>query len=104
MDVSEHPSTETPTPSTDLASVVPRVTAKPAPLSTAANCRATYQLRWSLALFAMAEVPEQEGWLPQLRQVLEPDGIRVLEFAFRAPNVCFFLLTTLGAKPGSGQS
>lgn len=52
----------------------------PEPLYTAANCRVAYQLHWSLTLFAAQAWPEKDCWWEPLRQAVEPDGVRLLEF------------------------
>lgn len=64
------------------------------PLYTTSNCRAAYQLRWSLALFSMTALPPAETWTDALAQVLERDGVRLLETRFQPPGVWLFLLST----------
>jgi REP element-mobilizing transposase RayT len=63
------------------------------PVYTAENCRAAYQLNWSLAVFWNARPPNPEGWLPALREVTERDDVRVLEHLLD-DNVSQFLLST----------
>ncbi len=64
------------------------------PLYTADNCTPAYQLRWSLALFANAELPAVETWYNRLTAVVEADGVRVLNHHFKPPNAWMFLLST----------
>ena len=64
------------------------------PLYTAANCKAAFELRWSLALFASAPIPRAETWITALKQVVEHDGVRILESHFREPNTHQFLLSS----------
>lgn len=71
----------------------------PQALYTADNCRPAYQLRWSLALFATAQLPSSESWLPALMAVVERDGVRILEQSLKAPNVWFFVLSTKPSVP-----
>lgn len=65
----------------------------PEPIYTPDNCHPAYQLRWSLALFARA-LPSAETWLPSLKDTVERDGVRLLEFHHKPPDVYFFLLST----------
>ncbi|MBI1900743.1 MAG: hypothetical protein HYS13_06490 [Planctomycetia bacterium] len=65
------------------------------PIYTTSNCRPAYQLRWSLALFAAADIPPPDAWLAPLRIAVETDGVRILEFHFQPPNVQRFLVSTL---------
>ena len=64
------------------------------PIYTPDNCHPAYQLRWSLALFAEAELPPVANWLDPLKAAVERDGVRLLEHHFKPPNVRFFLLST----------
>ena len=66
----------------------------PEPIYTPGNCNAAYQLRWSLALFASAQLPSPDTWLAQLKQAVEPDGVRLLEHDPKRPTVHLFLLST----------
>ena len=50
------------------------------PLYIATNCKAAYQLHWSLTLFAKVTWPEQAEWKERLDSAVEPDGVRLLEF------------------------
>lgn len=64
------------------------------PLYTDANCKAAYQLRWSLALFSTTDLPPIETWAGALGEVVERDGVRLLESRFHQPSVWLFLLST----------
>ncbi len=64
------------------------------PLYTPANCKAAYQLRWSLALFNKVDLPPTQTWSDALGKVVERDGVRLLESHLRQPRVSFFLLST----------
>src|SRR5690349_4883671 len=48
------------------------------PLYTSINCKAAYQLRWSLALFSSVDLPPSTTWAVQLREAVERDGVRIL--------------------------
>ena len=65
-----------------------------APMYTDANCKAAYELDWSVAVFWTSEPPSDATWLAALRDATESDGVRVLEH--RAPSACVsqFLLST----------
>ncbi len=64
------------------------------PIYTAANCTPAFQLRWSLALFQHQTLPEPGDWLEPLKQVVEKDGVRILEAQFRSPKSWLFLLSS----------
>ena len=64
-----------------------------APIYTADNCKAAYQLNWSLAVF-WKEPIESAGWLSELRSVAEADGVRVLRHRFVRPGVSQFLVSS----------
>ena len=66
----------------------------PEPLYTVANCRIAYQLHWSLTLFAKQAWPEKEGWWQPLREAVEPDGVRLLEFQHREQAVGQFFVSS----------
>jgi REP element-mobilizing transposase RayT len=66
----------------------------PSPIYTPDNCTPAYQLRWSLALFAKAELPSADQWLENLSAAVERDGVRILESTTKAPNVHLFLAST----------
>jgi len=73
----------------------------PAPIYTSENCAPAYQLRWSVALFGRQSIPSPDAWRSALAQVLEPDGIRLLECELRDANVCSLLVST---KPSVAPS
>jgi REP element-mobilizing transposase RayT len=65
-----------------------------APLYTAANCRLAYQLNWSLSIFGRADVPPAGGWLSELKNAVEPDGVRILEHRTLQPHVLQFFVSS----------
>ena len=67
------------------------------PLYAAANCRAAYQLNWSLAVFWNSPAPPEQDWLTELKAATERDGVRILESRQKAPDVTQFLLSTTPA-------
>lgn len=64
------------------------------PIYTAENCRAAYQLNWSLAVFWTAPPPAQTLWLNQLSTAAGSDGVRILEHRFAGERVSQFLIST----------
>ncbi len=64
------------------------------PIYTPSNCKAAYQLRWSLALFPRQPLPKKEIWLKRLNEVSEPDQIRVLEHTRRENGTELLLVST----------
>jgi REP element-mobilizing transposase RayT len=64
------------------------------PLYTATNCRIAYQLHWSLTLFAKQPWPKQDVWWQPLRQAVEPDGVRLLEFLPSQPAIGQFFVSS----------
>ena len=64
------------------------------PFYTAQNCRAAYQLNWSLSVFWHDPVMSPDSWLEPLKVIVENDGVRVLEHRLSAKNVSQFLLST----------
>lgn len=64
------------------------------PIYTADNCRPAYQLNWSLSVFASTEFPDSSVWLERLRTLVEPDGVRILEFRALQPHVVQFLVSS----------
>ena len=72
----------------------PARTPMPEPLYTAASCRIAYQLHWSLALFAKQPWPEKDAWWQPLRQAIEADGVRLLEFEPIPPTTGQFLVSS----------
>ena len=68
--------------------------AMPEPLYASANCKQAYELRWSLALFVTCDLSSSDEWLPDLKKVVEVDGVRILECQAAHPPVLHFLLST----------
>lgn len=64
-----------------------------APIYTAENCKAAYQINWALSLFWHTP-PDDAAWLPELQAATEPDGVRVLEHRFVKAGVSQLLLST----------
>ncbi len=64
------------------------------PLYTAANCKAAYQLNWSLSIFWKVTAPPETEWREPLTHACEPDGVRILEHRFTQADVSQFLLST----------
>jgi REP element-mobilizing transposase RayT len=58
------------------------------------SCKIAYQLRWSLALFLTSPMNTPVDWIPELSDVCEPDGIRVLEGTCSDHRTLFLLLST----------
>jgi REP element-mobilizing transposase RayT len=69
------------------------------PLYTAANCKPAYELRWSLALFCATELIPTEIWGPQLKQSVERDGVRILEYLQKNKLLLFLLSTQPSVSP-----
>jgi REP element-mobilizing transposase RayT len=65
----------------------------PSPIYITENCRAAYQLNWSLAIFWHEPINEAP-WVADLQTAVEPDGVRLLEHRFMKPGVSQFLLST----------
>jgi REP element-mobilizing transposase RayT len=63
------------------------------PLYTSANCTPAYELRWSLSVFATVTLPPSQQWLDELEQVVEKDGVRILEHRLQPPTHQFLLST-----------
>jgi REP element-mobilizing transposase RayT len=64
------------------------------PLYTVENCKAAYQLNWSLSLFGRGSFPDPVAWLKALKSRVEADGVRILEHRVVAPNVMQFLISS----------
>jgi len=62
------------------------------PSYASANCKAAYQLRWSLVLFSTAKLPPADNWAPSLSEVVEHDGVRLLESRFQPVNNARYVL------------
>ena len=44
----------------------------PEPLYTAENCKPSFQLLWTLALFWNAPAPDASTWLDHVKEIVEP--------------------------------
>lgn len=66
----------------------------PRPIYTVENCKAAYQLNWSLTIFWNKTPPPAEIWIESLRSKTECDGVRILEHRFTQSNSSQFLLST----------
>jgi REP element-mobilizing transposase RayT len=65
----------------------------PAPIYTAENCKAAYQLDWVYSVFWRTPPGELE-WFEELKQLTDADGIRLLQHTFEEPNVSKLLVST----------
>jgi hypothetical protein len=66
----------------------------PTPIYTPDNCaEPAYQLDWSYSVFWRAQ-PRDASWFEELKQLNEPDHIRILQHGFREPSVSQFLIST----------
>ena len=66
---------------------------------TTENCAVAYQLNWSFALF-WTRPPNDHNWFSDLQSACEADSVRLLQHAFKPPNVSQFLVsTTLSVPP-----
>jgi REP element-mobilizing transposase RayT len=65
----------------------------PKPIYTPENCAAAYQLNWSYSIF-WTKSPDTGDWFSELRQACDPDSIRILQHAFKPPNMSQFLIST----------
>jgi REP element-mobilizing transposase RayT len=65
----------------------------PAAIYTADNCNAAFQLNWAVSLF-WREPPDGCGWLTELGEAAERDGVRILKHEFIKPGVSQFLAST----------
>jgi REP element-mobilizing transposase RayT len=66
----------------------------PAPIYTAHNCRAAYQLNWSVSIFWRTSAPREFEWLDSLNASSEADGVRILEHRFKNADLSQFLVST----------
>ncbi|HEX7380094.1 MAG TPA: hypothetical protein VF278_23435 [Pirellulales bacterium] len=66
----------------------------PQPIYTADNCKAAYQLNWSLTVFWNASPPPDSEWLSPLREATKPDGVHLLEHRLTDTNASQFLIST----------
>ena len=69
----------------------------PEPIYTTNNCKAAYQLNWSLSVFWREPPPEPAEWIEGLKGATEPDGVRILEHRIKGPRTSQFLLSTTPA-------
>ena len=65
----------------------------PEPIYTPDNCRVSFRLTWSLAVFWRSSMPEPE-WLDELTAATEKDGVRILNHQPSDGDVSQFLLST----------
>jgi hypothetical protein len=73
----------------------------PHPIYTSDNCRAAYQLNWSVSLFANAPLPDKTEWFTELAKQTETDGIRLLECRHADARLVQFLASTTPATSPS---
>lgn len=64
------------------------------PVYSASRISAAYQLRWSLAVFAKSQLPSVDVWLPELKEAVERDNVRILEVTAKPRDVWQFYLST----------
>jgi len=50
------------------------------PIYTARNATPAYQLNWGLTLFWRMPPPGEDSWLDRLKQLTEPDGVRIMKY------------------------
>lgn len=67
--------------------------AAPVPIYTPENCKAAFQLNWAVSLF-WHEPPGGCGWLTELSEASERDGVRILKHELITPGVSQFLAST----------
>lgn len=65
----------------------------PRPLYTLQNCKAAYQLNWSITVF-WNEAITHESWLDPLTEQTESDSVRILQHHFRSAVVSQFLVSS----------
>ena len=65
----------------------------PTAIYTLDNCNAAFQLNWALSLFWHVP-PGDCGWLAELGEATETDGVRILRHTFLKPDVSQFLVST----------
>jgi REP element-mobilizing transposase RayT len=65
----------------------------PTPIYAIENCRAAYQLNWSLSIFWREPVSDTD-WLTALQTATESDGVRILEHRLSQPCLSQFFLST----------
>ena len=67
--------------------------AGPKPIYMIENCRASYHLTWSVALF-WHEPMDRADWVGDLKASTERDAVRVLEHRYAGPATSQFLVST----------
>jgi len=65
-----------------------------APTYTATNCSTSYKLYSSLSLFAKHAIPDAQSWFSQLKDAVEKDGVRILEYAQPSDRTHQFLVSS----------
>lgn len=74
----------------------------PEPIYTPQNCKPSFKLYWTLALFWRGIPVSAEHWLEELKPLTEKDGVRILEYRFKDGAVSQFLVSTSPeVSPGS---
>lgn len=63
------------------------------PIYTPENCKAAYQLIWSLTVF-WRNPPGTDTWLDELKGATENDHVRILKHRFEQPTLSVFLVST----------
>jgi REP element-mobilizing transposase RayT len=69
------------------------------PIYTPDNCKAAYQLNWSLAVFWNTRPPSSDEWLDALREATKADGVHLLEHRLTEANASQFLISTRPETP-----
>jgi REP element-mobilizing transposase RayT len=65
----------------------------PTPIYTADDVSVHYELQWAFTLF-WKTAPGTDSWLPELSELTEADGVRILQHRFSQPNCSLFLTST----------
>lgn len=65
-----------------------------APIYTRENCNPAYQLNWAISLFGNDALPDIACRHDAVSNLLESDGIRILEQRLRSSSVLLFLVST----------
>ena len=65
----------------------------PTPIYTANDVSVHYELQCAFSLF-WKTAPDTESWLPELSELTEADGVRILQHRFSQPNCSLFLTST----------
>jgi REP element-mobilizing transposase RayT len=64
------------------------------PIYTPDNTNPAYQLNWALTLFWRDSPLSDDDWLPTLKTVAEPDGVRILKHEVRGAHASHFFVST----------